>query len=148
MTGRLWNEQANKIPRTEIDAYTACISVFHRALLIVFFFFFCNIHQGKTSLLHFTFCIIEAMNDFFKKKNKKRKKIKEKHLACIIRLFKVDQQEKLKKRGGKRKKRKKCMNETLWCFAWLLFNGVIEMVLSFFFMFFKESRYACKYLLV
>lgn len=44
------------------------------------------------------------MNDFFKKKNKKRKKIKEKHLACIVRLFKVDQQEKLKKRGRKKKK--------------------------------------------
>lgn len=76
------------------------------------FFFFCNIHQGKTSLLHFTFYIIEAMNDFFKKKNKKRKKIN-KHLACIIRLFKVDQQEKLKKRGGKKEKKKKYMNETL-----------------------------------
>lgn len=30
-------------------------------------------------------------------------------------------------------RKKKCMNETLWCFAWLLFNVVIEIVLSFFF---------------
>lgn len=33
------------------------VSVFHRVLLIVFF---CNIHQRKTSVLYFTFCIIES----------------------------------------------------------------------------------------
>lgn len=114
------------------------VSVFHRALLIVFF---CNIHQRKTSLLHFTLCIIEGGNRWMIsfKKNKKRKKIKKKkNKKEIPRVSSFSKS--ISKKNWRRGEKKKCMNETLWCFAWLLFNGVIEMVLSFF-IFFKESRY-------
>lgn len=106
------------------------VSVFHRVLLIVFF---CNIHQRKTSVLYFTFCIIESgkrwMISFSKIRRGKNKKNKRgtRVSGFSKSISKIEV-------GGKRKK-KKCMNETLWCFAWLLFNGVIEMVLSFFYVF-------------